>query len=124
PFALGLLVLSTMTGCLGLQLGTMKQGDMGWVQANTAEPRAGHAYLIRGFIGLFSYGIDRMTEKVAATGVASHVFQEDQTAVLGKTIVDKYKATKGNHEPLVLIGHSLGADDAIIISRMLDKEGI
>src|SRR6476661_2016029 len=88
PFVLGLLMMSTMTGCLGLQLGTMKQGDLGWVQTNTTEARAGHVYLIRGFIGLFSYGIDRMTEKVAATGVAAHVFQEDQTAVLGETIVE------------------------------------
>ena len=72
----GLLALcGSMTGCLGLQLGTMKQGDMKWVEANTTGPRAGHAYLIRGFIGLFSYGIDRMTEKVAATGVeaAAHL---------------------------------------------------
>lgn len=117
-----LLMLSSLTGCM--QLGTMKQGDMAWVQANTTQPRAGHAYFIRGFIGLFSYGIDRMTEKVAATGVAAHVFQQDQTAVLGKTIVEKYRAQKLNHEPIVLVGHSLGADDAITISKMLEKEGI
>jgi hypothetical protein len=93
---LGLAALCfTMTGCLGLQLGTMKQGDMNWVQANTSGSRAGHAYLIRGFIGLFSYGIDRMTEKVAATGVEANVFQEDQTQVLGDTILAKYKATSG-----------------------------
>src|SRR4051812_36458142 len=120
---LGMLALCfTATGCL--QFGTMKQGDMQWVQTNTTQPRAGHAYLIRGFIGLFSYGIDRMTEKVAATGVAAHVFQEDQTAVLGKTIVDKYRASNGQHEPIVLIGHSLGADDAIKIAKMLEGENI
>ncbi|HEX3357097.1 MAG TPA: hypothetical protein VHS31_09015 [Tepidisphaeraceae bacterium] len=122
--ALGMLLLSTMTGCFGVELGTMKPGQMAWVQPNTTEPRAGHAYLIRGLIGLFSYGIDRMTDKVAATGVAANVFQEDQTALLGKTIVEKYKATNGNHEPIVLIGHSLGADDGIKISKMLEKEGI
>jgi hypothetical protein len=120
---LGLVALCFgMTGCM--QFGTMKQGDMKWVQTNTTGPRAGHAYLIRGFIGLFSYGIDRMTEKVGATGIEAHVFQQDQTAVLGKTIVDKYKAAGGKQEPIVLIGHSLGADDAIKVARMLDKENI
>src|SRR4051794_3720171 len=119
-----LALCGSMTGCLGLQLGTMKQGDMNWVQANTSGSRAGHAYLIRGFIGLFSYGIDRMTEKVAATGVEANVFQEDQTQVLGDTILAKYKATSGNHEPIILIGHSLGADDAIKIARRLDTEKI
>lgn len=118
-----LALCGSMTGCLGLQLGTMKQGDMQWVHANTTGPRAGHAYLIRGFIGLFSYGIDRMTEKVAATGVEANVFQEDQTQVLGDTILAKYKASP-IHEPIVLIGHSLGADDAIKIARRLDKENI
>src|SRR4051812_21248551 len=121
---IGMLLLSTMTGCFGVQLGTMKPGEMSWVQTNTTQPRAGHAYLIRGLIGLFSYGIDRMTEKVADSGVAAHVFQEDQTAILGKTIVDKYKEQRANHEPIVLIGHSLGADDAIKISKMLEAENI
>jgi len=119
-----MLLLSTMTGCFGVQLGTMKPGQMSWVQTNTTEPRAGHAYLIRGLIGLFSYGIDRMTEKVAAAGVEAHVFQEDQTPILGKTIVEKYKAARNTHEPIVLIGHSLGADDAIKISKMLQAENI
>ena len=69
----GLLALcGSMTGCLGLQLGTMKQGDMNWVQANTTQPRAGHAYLIRGFIGLFSYGIDRMTDILSSSSTEAH----------------------------------------------------
>ncbi len=122
--ALGLLFLTTMTGCFGLQLGTMKPGEMSWVNTSTTEPRAGHVYLIRGLIGLFSYGIDRMTDKVAATGVAANVFQEDQTDLLGKTIVEKYTAQRANHEPIVLIGHSLGADDAIKISKMLEAQNI
>ena len=120
----GMLLLSTMTGCFGVEMGTMKPGQMDWVQTNTTDPRAGHAYLIRGLIGLFSYGIDRMTDKVNAAGVKADVFQEDQTDILGKTIVAKYKAAGTNHEPIVLIGHSLGADDAIKISKMLQKENI
>jgi hypothetical protein len=119
-----MLVLSTMTGCFGVQLGTMKPGQMEWVQTNTTEPRAGHAYLIRGLIGLFSYGIDRMTDKVNAAGIKADVFQEDQTEILGKTIVAKYKDARSTHEPIVLIGHSLGADDAIKISKMLEAENI
>jgi hypothetical protein len=122
--AVSLLLLTTLTGCLGVELGTMKPGEMEWVQTNTTEARAGHAYLIRGLIGLFSYGIDRMTDKVNAAGVKADVFQEDQTAILGQTIVAKYKANRNNHEPIVLIGHSLGADDAIKISKMLEQENI
>src|SRR3954468_2597267 len=117
---LGMLALCfTATGCL--QFGTMKQGDMQWVQTNTTQPRAGHAYLIRGFIGLFSYGIDRMTDKVAGTGIDANVYQKYKRQVLGDTILAKYKSTNGAHEPIVLIGHSLGADDAIKIARRLDQ---
>jgi hypothetical protein len=101
----------------------MKQGNMDWVQTNTDAPRAGHVYLVRGFIGLFSFGIDRLTNEIEASGVRSHVFQEDQHKTLSDTIVQAYRANK-DHEPICLIGHSLGANDVIEIAQALDKQGV
>ena len=98
-----------------------------WIWVNDQHHRGTRrtCYLIRGLIGLFSYGIDRMTDKVAATGVKADVFQEDQTDMLGKTIVAEIQSHReANHEPIVLIGHSLGADDAIKIAKMLEAENI
>lgn len=108
-------------GCL--RLGTMKPGEMEWVQVDSQAPRAGNVYLIRGFIGLFSYGIDHLTDEINQNGIRAHVFQEDQYKKLGQTIVATYRKAPG-HEPICLIGHSLGADDVIRIARELDKEHV
>jgi hypothetical protein len=106
-------------GCIG----SMTPGKMQSVQTQSDAPRAGNVYLVRGFIGLFSFGIDRLTVKVNEAGIRAHVFQEDQYGRLGKQIAATYKSAK-DPEPLILIGHSLGADAALKIARVLEKEGV
>src|SRR4051812_3458262 len=86
------------------------------VQPVSTKPRVGNAYLLRGWIGIFSTGIDALTDKLNAAGVRSSVYQDTQYTSLGDEIVNKYSATKV-HEPIILIGHSYGADDVIRISR-------
>jgi pimeloyl-ACP methyl ester carboxylesterase len=80
-------------------------------------------YLLRGWIGIFSYGIDHLTEKINAAGVRAHVYQENQWEMLAKAIERKYQAAP-KHEPLILVGHSYGADDTLRISHMLQDAGI
>lgn len=106
-------------GCVG----SMTPGKMQWVQVESEAPRAGNVYLVRGFIGLFSFGIDRLTVKINDAGIRAHVFQEDQYGKLGRTIAQTYKS-QPNAEPLILIGHSLGADAAIKIAHELQKHGV
>src|SRR5256885_1168203 len=93
----------------------MTPGRMQAVQAYSSAPRAGNVYLLRGWIGIFSTGIDRLGEKVNANGVKGEVFQDDQWRELAATIAEKYK-TAPNAEPLVLVGHSYGADDIVGIA--------
>ncbi|HEY7087636.1 MAG TPA: hypothetical protein VH518_06070 [Tepidisphaeraceae bacterium] len=119
-----ILVLCAMgTGCVST-VSTMTPGKMEWVQANSDAPRAGNAYCIRGLIGLFSGGMDQLTEKIDQAGIRAHVFQEDQHEVMAKQFADVYSKYKQDHEPIVLIGHSLGADDAIYIARALDEVNV
>lgn len=108
---------------LGGCIGSMTPGKMNWVQTESAAPRAGNVYLVRGFIGLFSFGIDRLTVQINEAGIRAHVFQEDQYGRLGKQIAETYKSAE-TREPLILIGHSLGADAVIKIARVLEKEGV
>lgn len=118
--AWGLILCAAMlSGCVG----SMTPGKMQTVQTESTEPRAGNVYLVRGFIGLFSFGIDRLTVKINEAGIRAHVFQEDQYKTLGRTIAKAYRSAQ-DPEPLILIGHSLGADAVIKIARELQKEGI
>jgi hypothetical protein len=108
-----------LVGCFG----KMTPGKMEWVQPHSDAPRAGNVYLIRGLIGLFSFGIDEFGETINQNGVRAHVFQQDQNTKIAKAVVESYRGVK-NPEPLIIVGHSLGADDAIMIAREAKKAGI
>jgi hypothetical protein len=86
-------------------------------------PRAGNVYLLRGFIGVFSTGIDDISKQLNHHGVNAMVFQDDQWSSLATTIRKRY-ADAPQSEPLVLIGHSYGADDVVRIARELNRDNI
>jgi pimeloyl-ACP methyl ester carboxylesterase len=100
-----------------------RPGDLKAVQAASGQIRAGNVYLLRGWIGIFSEGIDDLTGKINQIGASADVFQDDQWHALAGEIRERYKSAD-YAEPLVLIGHSYGADDAIRIARELGEAGI
>jgi hypothetical protein len=101
----------------------MKPGNVQAVAPVSSAPRAGNAYLLRGFIGVFSTGIDNLGGEINDSGVRAMVFQDDQWSTLAGTIRKKY-ASAPQSEPLVLIGHSYGADDVVRIARELKRDNI
>jgi hypothetical protein len=117
-FLLAMLFAGTLAGC-----SAMTPGRVDTVAPVSTAPRVGNVYLLRGFIGVFSTGIDHLGTEVNAAGVHGEVFQDDQWTDLAKAIEVKYHGHP-DAEPLVLIGHSYGADDAINISRQLDTAGV
>jgi hypothetical protein len=125
---LGVLSLLCVVTCVGggctSTRSNMTPGKMEWIQPTSDAPRVGKAYLMRGWIGVFSGGMDALTEKIDKSGVRAHVFQEDQVHLIAQTLAKKYSEAGPDHEPIVLIGHSLGADDAITEARELDKVGV
>ena len=90
------------------------------VQTLSNRPRVGNVYLLRGFIGIFSTGIDHLGEEINAAGVRANVYQDDQWHDLAEQIAKVY-AGKTEHEPLILVGHSYGADDVVRIARVLEQ---
>lgn len=85
----------------------------------TAEPRA-HVYLFRGLADVFSQGMDTLADELNKRGVdASSHSHTDWQSIAAKVVAD-YKA--GKEGPIILIGHSLGADAAIeMADRLGDK---
>jgi pimeloyl-ACP methyl ester carboxylesterase len=110
---------SGLIGC-----SAMKNGSMAAVTpVTTNTPRVGSVYLLRGWIGIFSTGIDKLGSEITAAGVHAEVFQESQWSALADTIIAKYE-NQPNHEPIVIVGHSYGADDSILIARKLTDKKI
>jgi hypothetical protein len=113
-----LLGMALLGGCK-----SMTPGNVEDVQPFSDRPLAGNAYLLRGFLGIWSTGIDNLGKKIEASGIRAHVYQEDQWRALCAEIIRKYKSIP-DPEPLVLVGHSYGADDTLKIAKELQQHRI
>lgn len=102
---------------------SMTPGKLERVRPDSDAPLAGNVYLLRGFIGIWSYGVDHLGQKIQEAGIRASVYQEDQWAKLAETIIQRYRGAPAP-EPLVLIGHSYGADDTLRIARRLEEHQI
>jgi hypothetical protein len=107
------LTLSAAGGCA-----STTPGRLDAVRTDSDRPRAGNVYLLRGWIGIFSFGINEIGDKINGIGIRANVYQDDQWSSLADAIRAKYRGAS-SPEPLVLIGHSFGADDVVRVSREL-----
>ena len=110
------------------QRGVKAQGLLGilcvaialvWSSATNAETRV---YLLRGWFGVFSTGLDTLAAELRGKGIKA----ETMGHLAWKTMVSdiiKWRAT-GDADPLVLVGHSQGANNVIDMARLLQRENI
>ena len=82
----------------------------------------GHVYLLRGLLNIFSLGMDDLAAKIQAKGIGATVYNHSEWQTIADDIAVKYKA--GKHGPVVLVGHSLGADAVMFMSEYLGKKGV
>jgi pimeloyl-ACP methyl ester carboxylesterase len=91
--------------------------------ARTAAPhRPGHVYLMRGLFNVFSLGMDELAAKLEKVGVKAEAVSYTSWSSLADSITAQYRA--GNHEPIILMGHSYGADTTISLARKLNDNRI
>ena len=86
-----------------------------------AESRA-HVYLLRGLMNIFSLGMDTLSEQLNRRGVYATVHgYGDWPSLADRAAVD-FKA--GKEGPIILIGHSLGADAVMEMAAYLGRKGV
>jgi len=100
-----------LTGCAGRHFGPQE------------EPYRGRVVLFRGLWDVFSLGLDDLGEKAASEGydvqiARSHTWPD---AAASETTARLASSTNG---PLIVGGHSYGADNAIRYCRLLEEEGL
>jgi len=82
--------------------------------ALAAEPRV---LLLRGWLSVFSGGLDRLADELRAMGIDAEVRRHLYwTTAVSEILRDR---AAGKIGPLILVGHSQGGNDAIEIARAL-----
>jgi|SRR5690242_19525749 len=90
-----------------------------WCNVASAETEV---YLIRGWFGVFSTGMDTIAEQLRAKGVrAEAIMHLSSKATVTKIIGEREAGQTGR---LVLVGHSQGALNAIEMARELKAHDI
>lgn len=74
-------------------------------------------YLLRGLLNVFSLGMDGLAGKLQADGISATVMNHADSDYVASRIMTTYNS--GDHGPIVLIGHSLGADAVADIANTL-----
>jgi hypothetical protein len=96
-----------------------------------AQPSAGRkslpqgptkVYLLRGLMNVFSLGMDDLATKLQADGISATVMNHADSDFVASRLVMAYNS--GDHGPIVLIGHSLGADAIVDVANTLARYNI
>src|ERR1700690_2761681 len=88
------------------------------VESGSAQ--AGHVYLLKGLAGIFSTGLDTLADQLNARGYHATVHSYRDIDDLA---VEAAKLQKSGKGPIVIMGHSLGADAAIPMAEEMKKKG-
>lgn len=90
-------------------------------QPAMAQQNRGHVYLLRGLANVFSLGMDDLANKLNARGIPATVHEYGQWASLANAAAAESRAN-GN-APIIIVGHSLGADAAVEMAERLTALG-
>lgn len=77
---------------------------------------------MRGLLNIFSLGMDQLAAQIARNGIDASVYNHSVEETVVGAIAQKYRA--GDHGPYILVGHSLGADAAMLMAQQLDAQGV
>jgi hypothetical protein len=81
-----------------------------------------HVYLLRGLMNIFSLGMDDLAAKIQARGITATLHNHSEWQTLSDEIAARYRA--GNRGPIILIGHSLGADAVMLMGEYLGRRSV
>jgi hypothetical protein len=87
--------------------------------ATPSETGPARVYLLRGLMNVFSLGMDDLAQKLAREGIPASVRNHIEEAQIVEEIAGRYRA--GDRRPIILIGHSLGADAVMLMSEQLGR---
>lgn len=89
-------------------------------EADAARGSHGQIYLIRGLANIFSTGLNVLQTELAKQGIKAETRSLSTPQSLAQSIADLYRSSR-TERPVILVGHSFGADEAINTAAQLQK---
>jgi hypothetical protein len=90
--------------------------------AVAAPDRGPKVYLLRGFLNVFSLGLDELSAKIESRGMRSEVYNHTSWSRLAGEIASEYKS--GQTRPIILVGHSAGGSAVVSLVEALGQAGV
>lgn len=91
--------------------------------AKATVTRTGEVYLIRGLANVFSLGMDTMAKRMRDKGLYVKTFNHSGWKGFANKIIKRSKAGKVSY-PIIIAGHSLGANSSTAMANYLAKNGV
>lgn len=91
--------------------------------AKIKPTRPGEVYLLRGLANIFSLGLDTTGKQFSKYGIENCVFNHTHWRAIADDIVERARNGQASL-PIVIIGHSLGANAAPRMATLLGKYNV
>lgn len=85
--------------------------------------RTGEIYLLRGLANVFSRGMDTLGAKMVRSGLDARVYNHAAWRELADNIIARSKKKQVSY-PIVIMGHSLGANASTMMAKFLGDRGV
>lgn len=89
---------------------------------NGAHAAETHVYLLRGWFGVFSTGLDNIAGELNAKGISAQAIGHTAWRTTVSKIIQEHNANKASR--VVLVGHSQGANNVIDMARALAAHNV
>ncbi len=93
----------------------------GWLSPSTAQ--AEEVYVIRGAFNVFSAGMNQMATKMRANGINAKAYSNGAWKGLADDIIKRDRQGTVSY-PIIILGHSVGGQEAPAMSNKLAAAGI
>ncbi len=80
-------------------------------------------YMIRGFLNVFSDGMNQMTRQLRTKGIRAKALSNGNWSSVAEDIIRRSKSKKVSY-PIVIVGHSLGGVEAARFANTLGRAGV
>ena len=121
-FLFVLVPICVLTGCVDITGRSAARLDP--IHEKTRFVREGHVYCILGWLGIWSRGMDVIAQRIdAELGVQATSLANQEWQKLASFVRTEHEAGRWSG-PLILVGHSIGADDQVRVAKRLNQENV